>query len=127
VSVSSAYEQPVGFAVCDLACDEVAGVAVRGEVEIATAPTLMAAVEEAVRRSHGPFVIDMSEVDFLDSTGIHCVVRARALLGREDRALAILRPRDNVRRVLTLAGLDDLVPVYASAAELARALRPPPS
>jgi len=122
VSASSA-DAPVGLAVCEIRCAKVAGVAVCGEVEIATAPALKEAVEEAVRGSTGPFVIDLGEVDFLDSSGIHCLVHARALLGREDRVLALLRPRANVRRVLGLVGLDALVPVYASYDELAGALR----
>jgi anti-sigma B factor antagonist len=122
VSASSA-DAPTGLAVCEIRCAKVAGVAVCGEVEIATAPALKEAVEEAVRGSSGPFVIDLGEVDFLDSSGIHCLVHARALLGREDRVLALLRPRANVRRVLGLVGLDALVPVYASYDELAGALR----
>jgi anti-anti-sigma factor len=123
--VSQAAGQPIEFAVAELECDAVAGVVVRGEVELATEPTLTAAVQAAIHRSSGPFVIDLAGVDFLDSTGIHCLVSARALLGREDRALAIMRPRDNVRRVLALAGFDELVPVYDSYEDLARALRPP--
>jgi anti-anti-sigma factor len=125
VMVSQAADQPMALEVTELDCEAVAGVAVRGEVELATEPALTAAVQEAIRRSSGPFVVDLGGVDFLDSTGIHCLVRARALLGREDRALALLRPRDNVRRVLALAGIDELVPVYDSYEELARALRPP--
>lgn len=114
---------PAGLVVSEIGCAKVAGVAVCGEVEIATAPALMEAVEEAIRGSSGPFVIDLGEVDFLDSAGIHCLVRARALLGREDRVLALMRPRANVRRVLELVGLDALLPVYASPDELAGALR----
>jgi anti-sigma B factor antagonist len=125
VTVSHAGDQPIELSVAKLECDAVAGVAVCGEVEIATAAALTEAVQEAIRCSSGPFVVDLGGVDFLDSTGLHCLVRARALLGREDRALAILRPRDNVRRVLAIAGIDELVPVYESYDELARALRPP--
>ena len=113
------------FSVVDLPTDKVAGVAVCGEVELATAPILTAALEEGIRGSSGAFVIDLVAVDFLDSTGIHCLVRARALLGREDRALALICPPGNVRRVLELAGIDELVPVYGSREELMRALRPP--
>jgi anti-sigma B factor antagonist len=123
VTLSQAPDQPIEFAVAALDCGGLAGVAVRGEVELATEPAFIAAVEEAIRGSSGPFVIDLGAVDFVDSTGIHCLVRARALLGRQDRALAILRPRANVRRVLALTGLDELVPVYGSYAELARAVR----
>ena len=112
------------FEVRDLPLPEVAGVRVRGEVDIATAPKLTAAVDESIRTSSGPFVIDLCAVDFLDSTGIHCLVRALALLGREDRPLALVCPPGNVRRVLELAGIDQLVVLYDSPADLARSLSP---
>jgi anti-sigma B factor antagonist len=114
----------LGFSVVDLPTEKVAGVAVRGEVELATAPALTAALEEGIRCSSGAYVIDLVAVDFLDSSGIHCLVRARALLGRDDRALALICPPGNVRRVLNLAGIDELVPVYGSREELMRALKP---
>ena len=110
------------FEVVDLPTDGVAGVAVRGEVELATAPALTAALEEGIRRSSGAFVVDLVAVDFLDSSGIACLVRARALLGRDDRALALVCPPGSVRRVLELTGIDELVPVYGSRDELTRAL-----
>jgi anti-sigma B factor antagonist len=110
------------FEVVDLPTDGVAGVAVRGEVELATAPTLTAALEEGIRRSSGAFVVDLVAVDFLDSSGVACLVRARALLGRDDRALALVCPPGSVRRVLELTGIDELVPVYGSRDELTRAL-----
>jgi anti-sigma B factor antagonist len=110
------------FEVVDLPADGVAGVAVRGEVELATAPELTVALEEGIRRSSGAFVVDLVAVDFLDSSGVACLVRARALLGREDRALALVCPPGSVRRVLELTGIDELVPVYGSRDELTRAL-----
>jgi anti-sigma B factor antagonist len=113
------------FEVVDIALDAVAGVAVRGEVELATAPELTAALDEGIRRSGGLFVIDLSMVDFLDSSGIQCLIRARALLGRDDRAVALICPPGNVRRVLEIAAVAELFPVYASRDELARALTAP--
>jgi anti-sigma B factor antagonist len=106
------------FEVVDLPTDGVAGVAVRGEVELATAPALTAALEDGIRRTSGAFVVDLVAVDFLDSSGIACLVRARALLGRDDRALALVCPPGSVRRVLELTGIDELVPVYGSRDEL---------
>jgi anti-sigma B factor antagonist len=110
------------FEVVDLPTDGVAGVAVRGEVELATTPALTAALEEGIRRTSGAFVVDLVAVDFLDSSGIACLVRARALLGRDDRALALVCPPGSVRRVLELTGIDELVRVYGSRDELTRAL-----
>ena len=110
------------FEVVDLALGTVAGVAVRGEVELATAPALTAALDEGIRRTTGLFVIDLSMVDFLDSCGIQCLIRARALLGRDDRPVALICPRGNVRRVLEIAAVAELFALYASRDELARAL-----
>ena len=115
------------FEVLDFTLGAVAGVAVRGEVELATAPILADALDDAIRRSSGPFAIDLTTVDFLDSCGIQCLVRARALLGRDDRVLALVCPPGNVRRVLELAGIVELFGVYASRDELARGLTPPDS
>jgi anti-anti-sigma factor len=118
VSVSHA----AGFAVVDLVLGPAAGVAVRCEVEIATAPELTAALDEAIRHTSGPFVVDLTTVGFLDSSGINCLMRARALLGRDDRTLALICPPGSTRRVLDLVGIDELVALYASRDELLRAL-----
>jgi anti-sigma B factor antagonist len=91
-----------------------AGVAVRGEVELASAPDLTAALDDAIRTSSGPFVVDLTAVDFLDSTGISCLVRARALLGQDDRPLALICPAGIARRALELTGIDELVTIYDS-------------
>ena len=111
-----------GLAVDDLDLGPAAGVAVRGELEIATAPDLTAALDEAIRRTSGPFVIDLSNVGFLDSSGINCLMRARALLGRDDRTLALICPAGSSRRALDLVGIDELVALYASREEVLRVL-----
>jgi len=110
------------FEVVDFALGAAAGVAVRGELELATAPELADALDERIRGSSGLFVIDLRSVDFLDSSGINCLVRARALLGRDDRPLALVCPPGNVRRVLEITGIDELVALYDSREVLERDL-----
>jgi anti-sigma B factor antagonist len=109
------------FEVVDVRVGEIAGVAVRGEVELATAPELTVALDDAIRTSSGPFVVDLTAVDFLDSTGISCLVRARALLGQDDRPLALICPAGIARRALELTGIDQLVALYSSREDLADA------
>jgi anti-sigma B factor antagonist len=99
-----------------------AGVAVRGEVDAATAPLLQDALDEAVRATGGTLVLDLSGVSFLDSSGINVLLRVRALLGREDRALALVCPAGPPRRVLELAGIEDLFAIYSTREDAARAL-----
>ena len=100
------------------------GVAVTGEVDINTAEALEAALEAAIRDSVGAFVVDLSGLEFIDSTGLHVLVRARDLLGREDRALAIVCPYGPVRRVFELSGSSELFALFVSREEAAAALVP---
>jgi anti-sigma B factor antagonist len=107
-----------GLEVLELDLGEAAGVAVRGELELATATELSVALDEAIRTSEGPFVIDLTNVGFLDSSGIACLMRARALLGREDRVLGLICPPGSTRRALEVTGVDELVALYGSREEL---------
>jgi anti-sigma B factor antagonist len=99
------------------------GVAVHGEVDIAVAPDLELRLDAAIRASQGVFVLDLDDVEFLDSSGLGVILRARALLGREDRALAIVCRPGPVRRLFEVAGVADLLFVFGSRAEAAAALK----
>jgi anti-sigma B factor antagonist len=116
---------PRPFEVDELGLDDVPGVAVYGEVDIAAVQALEAALDEAIRASVGAFVIDLTEVEFIDSSGLSVLLRARALLGREDRPLVVICPRGAVRRLLELAGAADVFVLYGSRDEAAAALVPP--
>src|SRR3954447_8499420 len=100
------------------------GVAVRGDVDVATAPALEDALADAIRESDGALAVDLSAVDFLDSSGLRVLLRARALLGREDRALAVVCPFGRVRRVFELSGVSELFAFYASREAALAALVP---
>ena len=100
------------------------GVAVRGEVDIAAVPAVELVLDGAIRDSAGAFVLDLCEVEFLDSSGLRVILRTRALLAREDRALAVVCPPGPVRRLFTETGIADLLFLYTSPAEAATALVP---
>ena len=117
-------ERPRAFEVVDAGLRGAPGVAVRGEVDIAAAPLLEQALDAGIRASTGAFVIDLSDADFMDSSGLAVILRARALLGREDRAVAIVCGPGPVRRLFELAGVADLLYLYESREEAAAALVP---
>jgi anti-sigma B factor antagonist len=89
-----------------------------GELDILGAALVTAALAAAVVR--GPqVVVDVAGLDFIDCSGVTALARGRKLArdaGGELR-LAALRPQ--VRRLLTLTRLTDVIPVHASAAEAA--------
>ena len=117
--------RPPGFSIEAMALSRAAGVAVRGEVDIHTTPRLSAALDDAARDGHGAFVVDLSDVEFLDSTGVAALVRMRAVLGRDDRPLGVVCPPGPVRRMLELAGIADLLELFDSREQAAAASRPP--
>jgi anti-anti-sigma factor len=89
-------------------------------------PDVEEALEAAIRESTGAFVVDLTDVTFIDSSGLQVLLRARALLGREDRALALVCPHGPVRRVFELAGVSDVFALYATPAAAAADLKPRP-
>ena len=100
------------------------GVAISGQVDLATGPTLEAALDTAIRDSSGAFVLDFCDVTFMDSAGVNVLLRARALLGREERDVVLICPPGGVLHVLELIGVADLFAIFASRAAAARHLVP---
>ena len=104
---------------------DVPGARVRGEVDMATAGALQGALEDALAASVGAFVLDLTDTEFLDSSGVAVLLRTRALLGRTDRALVIVCPDGPVRRILEACGLADVFTIFATPEAVAAALVKP--
>ena len=82
-------------------------VEVAGEVDMATSPQLTQAVE-AAPDSMRRVVVDLSEVTFLDSSGLNALVVTRRSLAVRGIDLRVVSPADHVvRRVFEIAQLTD--------------------
>lgn len=78
-----------------------------GEVDMATAPELTEAVTEVLQGFPRRLVFDLTEVTFLDSSGIKVLLYARR--GLPERCPVVLRrPQPAVLRVLEITGVGDL-------------------
>jgi anti-sigma B factor antagonist len=100
------------------------GLAVSGELDAAAAEHFDVTLQEALLESSGAFILDLSELTFMDSGGVNELVRARSLLGREERELAVVCPDGPVRRVLGLIGVADLFALFPTRADAEAALVP---
>lgn len=100
------------------------GVLLRGAMDLGTASGLTATLDAAIRESRGAFVIDLCDVTFLDSSGVSVLLRARAVLGREERPLLIICPPGPARRIFELAGIDDLLELFETRDQAAALLQP---
>ncbi len=87
-------------------------VEVRGELDIATAPLLRQHLETYADPSgsgdHPPSIVYvLSELEFMDSTGLHCLLTAVDGLGPEK--ITVREPSSSVRRLLELVGMDSMI------------------
>jgi anti-sigma B factor antagonist len=113
---------PTAFEVVDAGLREAPGVAIRGEVDLNTATELVEALDAAIRDSGGPFVIDLSNVEFFDSSALSALMRARAMLGRENRVLVVVCPPGPVRRLFDVTRAAEVLELHDAREDAARSL-----
>lgn len=87
-------------------------VAAAGELDAYGAPDLRHRLDEALAGGGRlPIVVDLADVEFLDSTALGTVVGAFRRATERDRPLTIVAPRGHARRIFTLTGLDTVLPL----------------
>lgn len=77
---------------------------VRGEVDLASSGSLMAAAESLVKPDIGTLRLDLTGVTFIDSSGIRSIL----LIDEQCRESGVgfqVTPSEQVQRVLSLVGL----------------------
>jgi anti-sigma B factor antagonist len=87
---------------------------VRGELDLSTAPELCGTVERTADNRR--VLIDLSELDFCDSTGLRALVGAvREIEINGGRAALVVPPAGPMDRVLQLSGLGEFLHVAPSS------------
>jgi anti-sigma B factor antagonist len=89
-------------------------VRLHGEIDFALADDLRGAAEDIARHAPRSVLVDLRSVSFFDSTGVSFLVRLRRQ--PTTPAVVLKDPTPQIRRVLTLIGLDGLFPVTAVSA-----------
>jgi anti-sigma B factor antagonist len=105
-------EQPV------LSVDEVgSAVVVRlgGELDLYNADPVRTALAAAIDREPSRLVVDIAQVEFMDSTALSVLIEARRRLKGPQFRLAA--PQEGTRRTLEVSGLDRHLNVHATVDE----------
>lgn len=98
--------------------------AVRGELDMNTAPDLEQKLVAALSESDASIVLDLCECEFIDSTGIALIVRAWQRLeeGEGPGRLVLCSHNHQVRRLLKITGVESSISMHerrdAALAEL---------
>jgi anti-sigma B factor antagonist len=78
---------------------------VEGELDIATAPRLISVMNRAVQEALRSLVVDLSKVDFMDSTGLALLINAHRRLTRRRKGFAVVCPPGPLRRVFEVTDM----------------------
>ncbi|MFA1549693.1 STAS domain-containing protein [Actinomadura chokoriensis] len=86
-----------------------------GELDLYTAPRLQAALAGLLREQVTRIVVDLSGVEFCDSTGMNVLLSAMKRLKEQGGSLELAAPRPAVQRILQVTGLDTVFTVTKAA------------
>jgi len=97
-------------------------VAVRGEIDLFTAPELKKTLAEAIENGATRVVVDLSETTFLDSTALGVLIGAVKRLRTRDGQLAIVNTDANIQKTFEITGLDQIFTIVEGRAAALAAL-----
>lgn len=94
------------------------GVAVlklQGKLNMVSAPRLREEVHAAVAAGNSRVAIDLTEVDFIDSSGLGALINGLKATRQAGGDLRIVAPTEQVRLVLELTNIDRVLKAYENA------------
>jgi len=88
----------------------------RGTLDIATSPTLRAALSEA-QNANKNVVVDLTQVEFLDSTGLGALIGAHRRAAEGSSTVRLIVSEGPILRLLAITGLIRALAVYHSVGD----------
>jgi anti-sigma B factor antagonist len=107
---------PTGFSISTSDRDGRAVVVIRGELDLATAPDLDTVLTERLDTGQD-VVVDLRELEFMDSTGLRVLVSAHARVEGTEQSFVIVRPLPGapIERILAVAGVEKVLELVDDA------------
>lgn len=87
-----------------------------GECDLASAPQLRETLRPLAPPDVTSLVLDLAELDFLDSTGLGVLLGSLRRLREQDGELKIAGARGQPRQLLAVTGLDRILPLFPDVA-----------
>ncbi|MFD0308125.1 STAS domain-containing protein [Streptomyces sp. NPDC127119] len=94
--------------------EDVVLLTVEGHLDIDTATGLQHHLANQFQHGRRHFLLDLSAVPFMDSSGMNIIIRAYQQTRELDGSVHIIAPTPPVRRILDLTGVSITVPVSDS-------------
>ena len=91
-------------------------IAVGGEIDVYTAPKLREQLVELVNAGQYHLVVDMEQVEFLDSTGLGVLVGGLKRVRAHDGSLRLVCTQERILKIFRITGLTKVFPIHDSVA-----------
>lgn len=83
-----------------------------GSLDIATSPTVRAALTSASEKGDHKLIVDLTKVDFLDSTGLGALIGGQRRAKEFDGEVRLVAKEGQILRLLRITGLLKVFSVY---------------
>jgi anti-sigma B factor antagonist len=104
--------------------DDVCVVRVVGEVDMSHEEELRAELHRAVSADAPGIVVDLTECEFIDSSGVRALLLSREGQDEDTDRLAVAASSEQILRILSVMGLDKVIPIRPTVEEAAAAALP---
>jgi anti-sigma B factor antagonist len=91
-------------------------VTVGGEIDVYTAPKLREQLVDLVNAGQYHLVVDMEQVEFLDSTGLGVLVGGLKRVRAHDGSLRLVCTQERIVKIFRITGLTKVFPIHDSVA-----------
>jgi anti-sigma B factor antagonist len=89
-------------------------ISVSGEIDLSTVPGLRTEINALITGGARQLLLDLEAVTFMDSSGLNLLVGVVKLLG--SGSVGVISAKPTIRRIFSISGLDQVIPIYASVA-----------
>lgn len=92
-------------------------VGVCGDLDVVTAAHLREQFADLVRAGHHDLIVDLEQVDFLDSSGLAVLVNALKRARAHDGSLRLVCTREPILQIFRITGLNRTFTIHATATD----------
>ena len=93
---------------------------VAGELDYGECATFRMHIDRILRGTPAATIVDLSDLDFLDSSGLGVLLGALRRAREREGSVRIVCARENVLKIFRITGLDKTFPIFSDIAQTRR-------
>ena len=79
-----------------------------GDIDIASSKALKEVLVNKFEEKAQDIILDFTQLDYIDSTGLGIIIGAYGRMKESGKKLTIIHPKESIKRLLTITGLDKI-------------------